>query len=98
MSNAITKRTAVFVKKAVGGGKFKYERKAFDIVEIGSRSVEEGRGFVQIFPGVRAASTHNLVGTSAVKADSVERYDDIKIVDAGEFAGQKANDIAYTDI
>jgi hypothetical protein len=42
--------------------------------------------------------TRNFVGTSTVKADAVEQYDDIKTVDASEWAGQKANDINYTDL
>lgn len=31
--------------------------------------------------------TRNFVGTSTVKADAVEQYDDIKTVDASEWAG-----------
>ena len=99
MSNEITKRTAVFVKSKLAGGKFKYTRKAWDLVEIGSRATEaKNTSFIQLNTGSRLATTRNFIGSSTVKADAVEQYDDIKIVDASEWAGTKANDINYTDL
>ena len=93
MSNVVTRRTALFVKRPLSqGNSHKITRLNFDLVEHGQRTEANAqRTFLQIFLNSPA---HSKTGVN--KVDQVEQYDEVRIISPDEAA--RYPQIHYTDL